>query len=243
MSSLAICKLPVPLLNLIYCVAVPTLNSWTPSLFAIQTPALVLSLNEYLPLLIIPVVALPVNCKFFVSSEPTLIKPFWFAWSPIISIVLCPNDIEECSEEICTSPSPASNSNLDEVICTWLEANFIALVESPTWNSEFALLFAIQKPSVKESTESLPLDIEPLAWLPNISICLFEVPPTRIFALLPSFFNNISPSANDIDVLPLDICKSPLPASTSNLSVLISPLDDMKLPAESPTLKLPVVYQ
>ena len=49
--------------------------------------------------------------------ENKQIKPFWFAWSPTISIVLCPNDIEECSEEICTSPSPASNSNLDEVMC------------------------------------------------------------------------------------------------------------------------------
>ena len=221
-ESLCISKLPVPLSNLINCDASPIANSCVVLLLAIQIPAVV-ELTLSLPLLIIPCVVLPVNCKFFVSVKPSLILPT-FVVPPSNSITPCANDIDDCVEEICTSPSPASNSKLLAANDNALSSNFMKSVASPTANSISWLLFANQNPSVVDAADVLPLNISAVDEVPFIVICLFEVLPRVIVGdvVEPSITIDLSPY--DADLCCDDICKSPSFTSSSNFEEVICTL-------------------
>ena len=73
--------------------------------------------------------------------------------------------------EICTSPSPASNSNFLVVTSSSSSLNFMKSVASPTTNSAAELLFANQNPAVVDVADVLPVAIYPFTEFPNISIC------------------------------------------------------------------------
>ena len=114
---------------------------------------------------------------FCIVCCPTLNVDKLLDWSPTASKAPSPRLIDACCEDNCKSPSPAFNSNLDDVILKLLSLKFNALLESPIWNSASVLLFANQNPSVKSVADDLPLLITPCVLLPVICIALDGVLP------------------------------------------------------------------